>query len=556
MRYHRSIAILVLAIGAACAQANQSGTRTAETAAEVGGKTERTTHTAPFIESLAAELGAGRFELGPVDGVKHNTLILTGEQRASIPVRLDGASRIAILHTAVRLHGIAKCQIEIKYEGVDKLDVRPWNVHDWQARSKEQPGKEIASGLWWYRLDKGLVVTDTNARVYVDNVEVDPARRVESIEIVAPEHPRAEFRIYAVSALDAEANAWTAIDLKKQFNADTILSEAKRPTDGKVYFATVKAEALAQSGPAEPIADSSEEIQRTGPDMVLFDPTGGKPHPWKDPDFFWLNEHIIVQPNGRGELLAMWTSERLKPWKWSVKYAHSKDGGFTWTDAKLLDGPKAAWQVPIICPKTGRIYVFMTHGFTYGGFRCYTSDDGGHTWSDPVELEFAKGPTDHPGKQASWISPTVSHWDSKGRPLVGFTRWATNPRYPGGVAGHTQVEYFRIENLADKPAPKDLKISWLNLDDPITVPHAKKKGFSYAQEPYTVALPDGRLFVAMRTDSGLMWYSVSSDEGETWRKAEPLRYRDGSEPLKNPVSPCPILALERGDYVVLYNNRG
>jgi len=77
---------------------------------------------------------------------------------------------------------------------------------------------------------------------------------------------------------------------------------------------------------AEPSAAPSE-IRRTKPDFVLYDPTGGKPPAWNDPDFFWLNEHVLVQPNGRGELLAMWTSERLKPWKWSIKYAHSKDGG-------------------------------------------------------------------------------------------------------------------------------------------------------------------------------------------------------------------------------------
>jgi hypothetical protein len=302
--------------------------------------------------------------------------------------------------------------------------------------------------------------------------------------------------------------------------------------------------------------DSALEIQRTKPDFVLYDPTGGGAPAWSDPYFFWLNEHILVQPNARGELLAMWTSERLKPWKWNVMYAHSKDGGSTWTEAKVLDGPHAAWQVPIIEPKTGRIYVFNTHGFLYGGMRCRTSDDGGHTWSDPVELEFAKGPTDHRRKdrKASWISPTVPHWDSQGRPLVGFTRWATHPKYPGGVAGHTQVEFFRIEKIADKPEPKDLRITWLNLDDPITAPHAKEKDFSYAQEPYTVSLPDRRLMVVMRTDSGHIWYSVSSDEGETWRKAEVLRDRDGGQPMKNPVSPCPIFALERGDYVLLFNN--
>jgi hypothetical protein len=50
---------------------------------------------------------------------------------------------------------------------------------------------------------------------------------------------------------------------------------------------------------------------------------------------------------------------------------------------------------------------------------------------------------------------------------MGFTRWARHPDYPGGVAGHSQIEYFRIENLSENPAPKDLKITWLNLDDPI-----------------------------------------------------------------------------------------
>ncbi len=305
----------------------------------------------------------------------------------------------------------------------------------------------------------------------------------------------------------------------------------------------------------KPAETSLDEISRTRPDVVLYDPTGGRPPNWSDSDFCWLNEHILVQPNGQGELLAMWTNQRLIPWKWNVMYSHSKDG-VTWTEAKLLDGPRAAWQVPIISPETGRIYVLATHGFLDGGMRCHTSDDGGHSWSTPVELEFGKGPTDDPreGENASWISPTLPQWDSTGRPLVGFTRWATHSDYPGGVVGHSQIEYFRIENLAQNPAPKDLEITWLNLKDPITVPHAKQDGASYAQEPYTVRLPDKRLMVVMRSNSGHIWYSVSSDGGETWRKAEPLRYRDEGKPLQNPVSPCPIFELERGDYVLLFNN--
>ena len=59
-------------------------------------------------------------------------------------------------------------------------------------------------------------------------------------------------------------------------------------------------------------------------------------------------------------------------------------------------------------------------------------------------------------------------------------------------------------------------------------------------------LPDGRLFAAMRTANGQVWYTVSEDaEARTWRQAEMLRYRDGGEPVENPVSPTPMFRLCR-----------
>jgi hypothetical protein len=118
---------------------------------------------------------------------------------------------------------------------------------------------------------------------------------------------------------------------------------ANHRADERMYFALEETELLAMANPHKaPDLDPAVEIRRTEPDFVLYDPTGGKPPAWGDPDFFWLNEHLLVQPNGRDELLAMWTAERLKPWKWRIKYAHSKDGGASWTDAKVLD----AMEVP------------------------------------------------------------------------------------------------------------------------------------------------------------------------------------------------------------------
>lgn len=54
------------------------------------------------------------------------------------------------------------------------------------------------------------------------------------------------------------------------------------------------------------------ECQRTRPDHILYDPTAGRVRGWDDPDFYWLNEHILVQQMADGNLLAMWTSERLR----------------------------------------------------------------------------------------------------------------------------------------------------------------------------------------------------------------------------------------------------
>ena len=314
------------------------------------------------------------------------------------------------------------------------------------------------------------------------------------------------------------------------------------------------------AGENEPPSDGAsaapEEIRRTRPDLILHDPTGGKPRRWDDSDFFWLNEHVLVQPCGDGNLLAMWTGERFVPSARSkVFFSRSVDGGTSWTPARAIDEPRAAWQVPLVAP-SGRIYLFYTYGAFSGGFPCRVSDDHGRSWSEKTDLEFARCKIDNPAPSArpAWISPTVPIWDDLGRPLIGYTLWATAKPYPRGVGGHSQIGFFRIENLAENPDPADLKIDWLHTDRPITVPHQTIPNASYAQEPYTVRLPDGRFFCVMRTNSGRIWYTVSADQGGTWRATEPLCFRDGGEPLLNPVSPCPVFSLDRGDFVLLFNN--
>ena len=109
------------------------------------------------------------------------------------------------------------------------------------------------------------------------------------------------------------------------------------------------------------------------------------------------------------------------------------------------------------------------------------------------------------------------------------------------------------------PDPKDLKLTWLPDDeDLISVlvsfePH-RSKGYSFCQEPGLVLLPDGRLFTAMRTANGQVWYTVSDDDGHSWRETEILRFKDGGDPVLNPIAPTPIFGLEDGRYILFHQN--
>jgi hypothetical protein len=62
------------------------------------------------------------------------------------------------------------------------------------------------------------------------------------------------------------------------------------------------------------------------------------------------------------------------------------------------------------------------------------------------------------------------------------------------------------------------------------------------------------LLVVMRTLTGHPYYSVSKDDGATWRDPEPLLYRDGGETVNHPISPCPLFRLADGRFLLVYHN--
>ena len=149
--------------------------------------------------------------------------------------------------------------------------------------------------------------------------------------------------------------------------------------------------------------------------------------------------------------------------------------------------------------------------------------------------------------------------------IVGLSRWSSQmkrPRPMGGNRNHadTHSELMRFDNIDDGPDAADIKITWLP-DEEGTIgvscgiePDASR-GYSLAEEPGVVLLPDGRLWMNMRTVTGCMWYTVSDDDGHTWRPTEPLLYRDDGQRMLHVKSPDPIYRLNDGRYLLFYANR-
>jgi len=512
-------------------------------------------------------LGSWNFQFGPLTGDLPNTIMLDDTPGSKPPNQVtivlppSHYTSLAILYTGVAVSGAQCGRIAVDYGTGELEPLDCWEICDW-VDPRPNRSKVVLQGCDWWRCDCGFVTGDERVSFYGQCFQVDPARPIRRVQCsVEGMGTNGDVGIFALSGCAPGEDArMEPIDLRRQFNFDAILQEADddrsagfRAEHKPQYFATEMASEAVKSEPASatqagvaPMAEPSE-IERTSPDFIVFDPTGGRRRSWEEIPLW--NEHFLVQVTGDGNLLAFWTSTTEK-----VGYSRSEDGGVTWTSPKWFE-EKAAWQVPVLAP-SGRIYVLSTHGGFLGGLSCRTSEDHGRTWTLPVELPFPTTELDLTAAQ--WIACTVPHWDRLGRPLIAYTHWASSDAVPGGTVGitsrYSQVEIFRIDNLNEDPLPRELQIRWLNRDVPVTVPHETIAGASFAQEPYLVDLPDGRMMMTVRTNRGEAWYTVSDDQGERWRKTEPMRYRDDGEILQQPVAPAALFRLRRKDYVYLFNN--
>ncbi|MXZ34552.1 MAG: hypothetical protein F4Z21_04670 [Acidobacteria bacterium] len=333
---------------------------------------------------------------------------------------------------------------------------------------------------------------------------------------------------------------------------------------------TAGSEDPAGAGSGEPVCYTSD-WKRTEPDLVLYLP--------EDPPYASeANDHVLVEVTPGGDLLAIWTlATKEGAHDNRVVYARSKDDGVTWTRPQPIAAPEKlgtycnfGWPV---VSKSGRIYVFYNfapgigEGFINAVMCCKFSDDDGYTWQDAgIDMPYKRNRKyDHPGPDVLsrcivWQKPIR---DAKDRPVVPLTRSTAayvKPFSKDKNLGECRCEFIRYENIDEGPHPRDLELTYLPEDEdliwvPCTFEPEKSQGYTFCQEPGTVLLPDGRLFAAMRTANGQVWYTVSDDaEARTWRKAEMLRYRDGGKPVENPVSPTPMFRLSDGRFLLFIQN--
>lgn len=329
----------------------------------------------------------------------------------------------------------------------------------------------------------------------------------------------------------------------------------------------------------------NKEIMRSEPDYIVYKPD-------KLNQSNSGNQHFLVFDGPDGSLMAVWTRHtREGSGNHHIVFSRSDDEGETWTEPEYIAGTmavdktrEASWAFPMVS-KSGRIYILynrstgvyekdpMDEGTDFrfrwdivnGIMEGIYSDDGGNNWSVPQQVNMAKSILDNPDPNMppSWIVWQRPERLSQEKYFVGYTCWVSpavrNKRHNYSIHSHESVcQFMRFENIDDDPAPKDIKITYSGWGkNALRAPYYNNPGMSCAQEPSIVKLPDGRLFVAMRTMAGCVWYSVSCDEGMTWSNPGPLLYKDHGKPILNPLCCSPIYKLSDGRYVLFhYNNDG
>jgi len=237
----------------------------------------------------------------------------------------------------------------------------------------------------------------------------------------------------------------------------------------------------------------------------------------------------------------------------------------------------------------GTLKIFYTLQPLGTELRSITSKDGGLTWSDdrqevrmPGKAVFClQALVDKEGEQHAFVLVRrgegrqygidlfldVWHWKTSG----GGAKWSAASRIYEGVVGAlrgvTQLESGRIllpvgmwqtGRKAGLPTgahevsamySDDRGVTWQLSKSRLVAPcYDGFNGSNYgACEPNVVNLNDGRIWMLMRTQTGRMYESYSSDDGTTWSDAVPSKFVSSD-------SPAEMMRLPDGRLLVFWNH--
>lgn len=225
-----------------------------------------------------------------------------------------------------------------------------------------------------------------------------------------------------------------------------------------------------------------------------------------------------------------------------IEARESYDNGRSWGEARVvLQGRQehflgmkgwAPQPSAVLLLPSGKLLFF---GARYGGYSwadhdfnkslnegfIISSSDNGCTWSKPRAL---------PGGER-YLSSVLSACLMTTRRIV----------YPFGYMVSEPKGCFVVSVVYSD----DEGETWCRSS---SILRAGNGGFeSGACEPSVAELPDGRLWMLIRAQTGFQWESFSSDGGVTWEDARPSRFVSSN-------SPAVLLRLSSGRLVVAWNN--
>lgn len=236
---------------------------------------------------------------------------------------------------------------------------------------------------------------------------------------------------------------------------------------------------------------------------------------------------ITTEPEAPYLSRSMWSLSRLA-------MQRSTDGGKSWSGAQILQ-------------RGSKEYSVMSFGL-------YTLRSGKllHVFARSGGYDYETGTPEKSLRELFF-----QHSADDGKTWTEARKLDTGERYHGDVLSVEQLRDGRIVYpfcFLTKVKSQFAVSAMLSDDDGKTWTRSQSVlttgggGFeSGASEPTAVELPDGRLWMLIRAQSGFLWESFSSDRGKTWSAA-----RESNLPSSN--APATALRLRSGEIAVAWNN--